>query len=98
MILSTIVLPIQTVASGVVAEIVRRQPASKERTTFAWTVAVGPALGRATTVELVEDVLFVRAKDPRWAREVERARHTVVARLQLLLGRDAVRELRVVGE
>ena len=38
--------------AGVLAEIVRRQPASKERTAFAWQLAVGPALARATTVEL----------------------------------------------
>jgi hypothetical protein len=97
-ILSIAVLSLQNVAAGVLAEIIRRQPASKERTTFAWTVAVGPALARATAVDLDAGVLVVRAKDARWAREVERAKETVISRLQLMLGPEAVRELRVVHE
>jgi len=82
----------------VVAEIIRRQPASKEKTTFAWSVAVGPAIARATTVDLDRGLLYVRAKDVRWAREIERARDTVIERLQQLLGPDAPRDLRVLHE
>jgi hypothetical protein len=92
------VFPLQSVASGVLAEIIRRQPASKERTTFAWSIAVGPAIARATAVNLEGSLLLVRARDPRWAREIERARATVIARLQHLLGSDAVVDLRVVPE
>jgi hypothetical protein len=92
------VLPLQSLASGVLAEIIRRQPASKERTAFAWNVAVGPALARATTVDLEDRLLVVRAKDPRWAREVERARETVLARLRHLLGPEALTDLRVLRE
>ena len=98
MILSAIVLPLQNIASGVVAEIIRRQPASKERTAFAWTVAVGPALARATTVELVDGVLLVSARDPQWAREINRARDTILPRLQLLLGEEALRGIRVLRD
>ena len=76
------------------AEIVRRQPASRERTVFAWSVAVGPALARATTVELRDGVLRVTAKDPRWTRELERASATILARLQVMLGNE-LHELRV---
>lgn len=83
-------IPIQSFASGVLAEIVRRQPASKERTAFAWQLAVGPALARVTTVELAEGVLVVRAQDARWIREIRRAADTILLRLQHLLGRDAV--------
>jgi predicted nucleic acid-binding Zn ribbon protein len=88
------VLPIQNFASGVIAEIIRRQPASKERTAFAWQLAVGPALARVTTVELKGTVLEVRAKDLRWMPEIERARPAVLAKLQHLLGPDAVRSLK----
>ena len=91
-------LPIQTFSSSVLAGIIRRQPASKERTTFAWTVAVGPALAKVTSVELRGDVLMVRPRDARWAREVERARETIVMRLQQLLGSEALRDVRVVHE
>jgi hypothetical protein len=87
--------PLQIFASTVLAGIIRRQPASKERTAFAWTVAVGPALAKVTSVELRGDVLVVVAQDSRWAREVERASPIVLERLQSLLGAD-VRRIRVV--
>ena len=87
-------IPIQNFSSGVLAGILRRQPASKERTTFAWLLAVGPALARVTTVELKGDVLEVRAKDLRWLGEIERARPAVVQKMQHLLGPDAVRILK----
>lgn len=86
-------LPIQNFSGGVLAEIIRRQPASKERTNFAWQLAVGPALARATMVELADGVLAVRALDPRWIREIQRARPAVLAKLQGLLGKDAVKKI-----
>ena len=89
--------PVQTIAASVLAGIVRRQPASKERTAFAWSVVAGPALGRAATVDLRDGVLFVSPKDARWASEIERARDTLVLRLQALLGADQVKALRLVG-
>lgn len=89
-------LPLQNFASTVLAGIIRRQPASKERTAFAWTVAVGPALAKCTSIELRDGVLIVRPRDARWAREVERARDTIVARMQHLLGDDALRDVRIV--
>jgi predicted nucleic acid-binding Zn ribbon protein len=85
------VLPVQNIAATVLAELIRRQPASKERTAFAWSVVVGPALSRVTTVELRNNRLVVTARDARWAREIERARDTILPRLQLLLGQDAVK-------
>ena len=84
-------IPINNFGAGVLAEIVRRQPASKERTAFAWQLAVGPALARATTVDLGSNgVLTVRAADQRWLAEVERARDVVLQKMQHLLGRDQV--------
>lgn len=79
----------------VITEIVRRQPPSAERTAFAWSVAVGPALARATTVELRNNNLIVMARDARWQRELERARETILARVQLLLGSDVVKGLHI---
>jgi predicted nucleic acid-binding Zn ribbon protein len=87
-------LPIQDFSSSVLAGIIRRQPASKERTAFAWQLAVGNALARVTTVELKEGVLEVRSKDLRWVREIERARPAVLAKMQHLLGDEAVRTLK----
>jgi len=87
------VQPLQSFAPAVLAAIVRRQPASKERTEFAWSVAVGPALARVTTVELRNHNMIVCARDVQWARELERARDTILPRLQLLLGRENVKGL-----
>jgi predicted nucleic acid-binding Zn ribbon protein len=86
-------LPVQTIATTVLADVIRRQPPSKERTTFAWAVAVGPALARVTTVELRNNNMIVSARDAQWARELERARGTILPRLQQLLGTDAVKGL-----
>jgi predicted nucleic acid-binding Zn ribbon protein len=83
-------VPLQSFSSGVIAEIVRRQPASKERTNFAWQLAVGQALARATTVELRDGVLTVRALDRRWIQEIERARENVMLKMQQILGTDQV--------
>ena len=84
---------LQSFAPAVLAEIIRRQPASRQRTEFAWSVAVGPALARVTTVELRNHNLIVCARDVQWARELERARDTILPRLQLLLGRETVKGL-----
>lgn len=83
---------VNSFASAVVAEIIRRQPASKERTAFAWSLAVGPALARVTTVELRDGMLSVVARDARWAREIERAKETILPRVRHLLG-DVVADL-----
>ena len=91
-------LPIQSFSSSVLAEIVRRQPASKERTTFAWQIAVGPAVARSTSVELSDGVLRVTVRDPRWGREISRASPTILPRMQHLLGAAAVRSLKVVPD
>src|SRR4051812_32313908 len=85
-----VMVPLQSFSSGVLAEIVRRQPASKERTNFAWQLAVGQALARATTVELCDRVLTVRAVDKRWIQEIDRAKASVMMKMQNILGSDQV--------
>jgi predicted nucleic acid-binding Zn ribbon protein len=81
-------------SSGVVAEILRRQPASPARTNFAWQIAVGSALARATTVSLENGVLTIAAADRRWIRELERSGDGVLLRMQSLLGRDQIASLK----
>jgi predicted nucleic acid-binding Zn ribbon protein len=85
---------IQTFSSGVIAEIIRRQPASKEKTGFAWQLAVGPALARVTSVDLRDGVLFVVARDDRWLKEIARATPAILAKMQHLLSEQAVRTIR----
>jgi hypothetical protein len=89
-------IPLQNFATGVLAEVIRRQPSSPGRTTFAWQLAAGAALARASTVELRDGVLMVYPRDQRWTRELERASAIVLPRLQHLLGPGAVTRIRVV--
>ena len=91
-------IPIQHFSSGVLAEVIRRQPPSPARTTLAWQLAVGPALARATTVELSGGVLTVQSPDARWTLEITRARDIVLRRLQHFLGPDSVKALHIERE
>ena len=97
MIRSDVVLPVQNIAAGVLADVIRRQHPSPARTTFAWSVAVGPALARATAVEVRNGVLIVTAKDPRWTRELERAADTILIRIQMLVGPE-VQQIQVMSD
>ena len=88
-------IPLQHFATGVLAEVIRRQPPSAARTSFAWSLAVGPALARSTTVELRNGVLTVRPRDRRWGEEITRAAGTILPRVQHLLGAAAVTRITV---
>lgn len=88
---------LQACIPAVLAEVIRRQQPSPARTTFAWSVAVGPALARVTAVELRDRVLRVTPKDPQWSREIKRARATILERIQLLLGREGVVDIVIDG-
>jgi hypothetical protein len=88
-------IQIQHFSSGVLAEMVRRQPPSAARNAFAWQIAVGPALARTTTIELTAGVLRVTARDAHWAKAVERAVDTILARMQHLLGAESVSTIEV---
>jgi predicted nucleic acid-binding Zn ribbon protein len=87
--------PVQSFTAGVVAEVIRRQPPSPARTNFVWTVAAGPAMARAATVDARDGLLLVTPKDGRWAREIERARDTLLHRVRQLLGADAVTAIKI---
>lgn len=87
--------PLHQFLPAVLADVIRRQPASQARTSFAWSVAVGPALARVTTVELRDRTLVATARDTRWAREIDRARDTILARLRQLVG-DTVDRIDVI--
>ena len=77
------------------AVVLRGAPLTSDKIAFAWLIAVGPAVGRATTAELKGRVLHVRAKDAAWRREVERSTGVIRTRLQALLGDDVVHGIEV---
>ena len=77
----------------VLAEVIRRQPASEARTAFAWQLAVGPALSRVTSIQLDGTTLHVSASDERWLKEIARAQATILPKLQQLLGKSAITKI-----
>ena len=87
-------IPLSGVIPDAVAAMLRRAPLTPEKVAFAWRMAVGPAVDRVTSVELVDRVLRVRTRDEAWQREIDRSRDVIRARLQTLLGRDTVRTIR----
>jgi predicted nucleic acid-binding Zn ribbon protein len=91
------VQPLKQLLPAVLADIVQRQPPSPERTAFVWSVVVGPALARVTSVELRDRTLIATARDARWAREIDRASGTILARVRHLLG-DGIDRIDVLTE
>lgn len=75
--------------------LLRDTPLSPGKVQFAWSVAVGPAVQRATAVRLESGRLLVDAVDAQWAREIRRSARVILPRLQAMLGSDAVREIEV---
>jgi len=85
----------QSFAAAVLADAIRRQPASAARTAFAWSVAAGPAMARAASVETRDGILYVTPKDGRWSREIARSSATLLARVQELVGAAEITSLRI---
>jgi predicted nucleic acid-binding Zn ribbon protein len=89
------VRPLNSALPGALAELLRGTPLSPGKVSFAWRAAVGPALERETSVRLEGGTLIVDAASRQWAREVRRSSSIILARLQKLLGADAVSEITV---
>ena len=79
------------------AAILRKAPLTPEKVAFAWRAAVGPSMDKVTTIALEGKVLHVRAKDAAWQREVERSLGIVRSRLETLLGKGVVGDIRVTA-
>ena len=54
-------------------------------------------MDRGTAVRLDGSTLLVEAKTAAWGKEVARASHIIVKRLQALLGPDVITELKFRG-
>jgi predicted nucleic acid-binding Zn ribbon protein len=87
--------PASAAIPGAVAELLREAPLSDGKIAFAWKVAVGPALDRATAVKLDGTVLLVDVASAQWAREIKRSTRLILPRLRALLGRETITEIRV---
>ncbi len=88
-------IPLARVVPRALQDILRKAPTTPEKVAFAWRLAVGPSVDRATRVELRDGVLRVRVKDAAWRREVERSGALIRDRLNAVLGDGAVRALDV---
>jgi hypothetical protein len=91
------VIPLQQAMPGALAAVLRNAPLTRAKVDFAWRVTVGPAIDRATIVELRDAVLYVRAKDAAWQRAVERSAGLIRVRLATLLGDQAVGSIEVTA-
>jgi predicted nucleic acid-binding Zn ribbon protein len=87
--------PLSHIIPGALLTVLRDAPISQGKVGFAWRVAVGPALQRATEVRLEERVLIVETSSPQWSREVMRSSPVILRRLQELLGADVVERIEV---
>ena len=87
--------PLTHALPGALAALLRGVPVSDGMVDFAWTVAVGAAVQRVTSVRLEQRVLIVEVPDQNWDREITRSKPVLLARLQTLLGRDAVAEIQI---
>jgi predicted nucleic acid-binding Zn ribbon protein len=90
MLSSAAVVPVRDVIPEALASLVRQAPLTPEKVAFAWRSAVGPAIDHATAIELRDQVLYVRARDAAWQREVERSAALIRSRLDTLLGERVV--------
>jgi hypothetical protein len=87
--------PIGRAVPGALAELLRNTPLSPGKVEFAWKLAVGPSLERATSVRLEAGRVVVEAVSAEWAQAVARSSPTILARLRSLLGSDVVTRIDV---
>lgn len=85
--------PLSTTARFTLRRILDAQPATAAKVSFAWAIAAGPAMARATQHEWRADGVFVvRARTEAWVKELRHARPLLAARLTDLLGPDTVKQ------
>jgi predicted nucleic acid-binding Zn ribbon protein len=87
---------LSSTATRAVRLLLDQQPNTTAKIAFAWTIAAGPALARASRLDWATDgTLRVQASSDNWRRELRRARPTLAARLAELLGPDVVRKITI---
>ena len=84
-------IKVNQVMPAVVAEVIRKAPLTDEKVAFAWRLAVGPAVGNATTVRLGSNgTLYVKADAPAWNDAIGKSLGMIRSRLAHYLGESAV--------
>jgi Dna[CI] antecedent DciA-like protein len=86
------------VATVALREWLAGQPASAGSVAFAWRIAAGSALARATSIEWgAGGVLRISATDRMWRRELVRVRPLITERLRHMLGSNTISEIVIAG-
>jgi hypothetical protein len=79
---------------AVVADVIRKAPLTDEKVAFAWRLAVGPAVAKATTVRLAANgTLYVKADAPAWNDAIAKSLGLIRSRLAHFLGDTAVQRI-----
>ena len=81
------------VMPAVVADVIRKAPLTDDKVAFAWRLAVGPAVDKATKVRLdANGTLYVVAQ-PAWLDGVRQSVGLIRSRLAHFLAEDAVKRI-----
>jgi predicted nucleic acid-binding Zn ribbon protein len=84
--------------SDALAPAVRQAPLTPEKVEFAWRVAGGPAIARATRVTLADNgVLRVTGDDPQWIDAVRGMRSELLRQLEPWLGPGTITAISIEG-
>jgi predicted nucleic acid-binding Zn ribbon protein len=90
--------PLAAVVPSAIRMLLQQGEMSPGKLAFAWSVVVGPAIDRVTTVALGDGgVVQVSAADPTWRQELRRSQPVILDRLRGLLGHETVRAVRILS-
>ena len=79
---------------AVLADVIRKAPLTDEKVAFAWRLAVGPAVDKATTVRLAPNgILYVKADAPAWNDAIGKSLGLIRSRLAHFLGETTVKSV-----
>ena len=79
---------------AVLADVIRKAPLTDEKVQFAWRLAVGPALDKATTVRLATNgTLYVKAEAPAWNDAIGKSLGIIRSRLAHFLGETTINRI-----
>jgi len=87
------VIKANQVLPGVVAEVIRKAPLTDEKVAFAWRLAVGAAVDKATRVRLDADGILHVVAEPAWLDGVRQSVGLIRSRLAHYLGEHAVKRI-----
>jgi Dna[CI] antecedent, DciA len=88
------VIQANKVMPAIVADVIRKAPLTDEKVKFAWRLAVGSAVDKATTVRLAANgTLYVKAEAPAWNDAIAKSFGLIRSRLAHYLGETAVKNI-----